>query len=648
MKLKVLFCLIFYFVLFGSLSVAYAVDGVEDGETLQTNPKDRETTITLTVKDEIPPSVPILISPSNGSLITDSTPPFVWEESTDNVLMGYYVLYLDGSILFNNIPLTDTSNGSYTLTKSGTQYTLIPASGISDGSHTWKIVAFDYHGNNRSSDTWSFTIDTAAPTLVVTSIGEQNTSISAQDLSTLPDPYLTITTNEPIITGTSEANSTIQLTVIVPDEADRNYTITVDSSGNWSQQLPILTRDVIITMNFIVTDQAGQITVLNDVNFLIATQFVFTTPIPTSAPGLEGEIVPTPTPVIPIPLIPPKEAITNLIESVVPVQSIPESIISFGENLGPISSAIISGAIPIAATALLATQFGWGLSLQILLRILQALGILPPPSPQGLVFDSDTEEPVAFAILNITNLDNRSTSETVVTNTEGVYGGVQLPPGKYVVEVRHDKYSFPTLKSRPQYLTMYEFYKGETFEITKQSNKQLFLIPVDQKKTETIKKGPNFSWSLVRERLVRLANYLIFPLFVLSLVITIFYPTIINIIVCVIYLIIIAFRLFKWFKIPNIRGKVVDDKGEPLENVFVRIFMQESNQLMAVLQTNKKGEFKAYLPKNEYQVSLTKQHYIWVDNGQVQNFYLADSRKKTAVILAVMESSDKILKDLFS
>jgi 5-hydroxyisourate hydrolase-like protein (transthyretin family) len=109
-----------------------------------------------------------------------------------------------------------------------------------------------------------------------------------------------------------------------------------------------------------------------------------------------------------------------------------------------------------------------------------------------------------------------------------------------------------------------------------------------------------------------------------------------------------AFRVAKWFKIPLIRGKVVDASGTPLANVFVRIFLQESNQLMSLLVTNKDGSFKAFLPKGEYQVALSKNKYIWVDNGQALNFYLADARKSRPVILAVMEDASKLYKELFS
>ncbi|MEO8581629.1 MAG: carboxypeptidase regulatory-like domain-containing protein [Patescibacteria group bacterium] len=643
-KIWALFILFFCFVVSVQFSPLFAQEsGLLTGETGSTNPKDRPVNMSLTVEDTAGPTTPTLVSPSNSSITTDNTPSFVWEESTAVAGMNHYTLTLDGSTLYSNIPLTATSNVDYTLTKSGTQYTLVPSASIADGLHTWKITAVDNNSKSADSSTWTFTIDTTSPTLVITQIDGTTTSISSQDLSTRPDPYLTIYTNQPTIKGNSEAGATIVLTVSLPSEPSQVYIITVDSSGNWSQTLPLLTRDVKITMNFTVTDLAGHITTLDNVYFLIATSFLLSTPVPTPQPGATA-IVPTPGPGIPT--TPITETVQNILSNFVPSQ-IPQVVKDFSNATAPIATALLSVAIPIAATTLVATQFGWSLSVQIFFRILQALGILPPPSPQGLVFDSETEKPVAFAILNISRVDTQGTSETVVTNTEGVYGGVQLPPGKYQIEVRHQDFVFPTVKTRPTYLTLFEFYKGEVFQVSNEKTRQLFLIPVDHI-NQAQGSERKISWSLIKERLLRLSQYLFLPLFFISILITLYSPTMINMGVCVIYIAMLVLKVVRWTKRPLIVGKVVDSSGAPLANVFVRIFLQESNQLMSVLVTDKKGSFKAFLPPNEYQVSLSKQKYVWVEDGKVQNFYLADARNGKVLVLAVMEDAQQLYKDLFA
>lgn len=530
--------------------------GLLPGETGQTNPKDRPVNMSLTIKDTQAPTAPVLIAPADTSSTTNTTPSFVWKESTDNFAMSHYRLTLDGSTLFDNIPLSNTSNGSYTLTKSGDEYTLIPVSALSTGLHTWKITAFDINGNSADSSTWSFTITSPTPTPTPTP-------------SLTPGPLTPTATPEPTATPRPE-----------------------------------------------VTSQPGPTS----------------TPVPVTAVGLPNA----------------GEFILQLPENIIhTVQEVAQTVQEVAETTAPVATVVVSTAVPVAATALFASQFGWGISLQIMLRILQAIGILPPPTPQGLVFNSENEEPVPFAILNIFEIGNPSTSETVITNTDGVYGGIQLPPGQYKIEVRHQDYAFPTVKERPNYLTIFEFYKEESFEVTNEKTKQLFLIPVDPlKKIESTKK--KISLHLIKERLIRMSQYLLFPLFFLSLAITVLYPTIVNIGVCCIYVIIITFRVVGWFKRPMISGKVVDASGNPISNVFVRIFLQESNQLMSVLRTDNAGRFKAFLPKNEYQVSLSKQKHVWVENGEIMNFFLADARKSKVTILAVMEDTQKMFKDLFN
>lgn len=665
-----LFCTVF-FLLFTCLAQAQ----LPPNEVPNDTPKTVSPRLTVHIIDEIPPSTPILIAPANNSTITDPTPSFIWQESTDEKKMGHYKLYLNGSIYFDNIPLTPTDNSQYTLTKSGNQYTLTPKNNLSDGNYTWKIRAVDAAGNYKDSATWSFKLDSTAPTFVITTIGEKTVSISAQDLSTLPNPYLEITTNEPVVAGTSEANSTILLLVEIPDQSNENYTIPVNGSGQWSITLPIYPREKIITLNFTITDPAGNVTILNGVKFLIKQQFIFATPTispfpsPTS-PAQPGEPTTTPepgqpepsatpVPVQPIPLpsialpaipvAPPREILTNILNTIIPkavTEAIPQVVEETAKAVAPVGSALISSALPVTATALFAWQFGWGLSLQILLRILQAIGLLPTPKPQGVVFNSKTKEPVSFAILNVHRLGDSPTTETLVTSVDGVYGGLRLTPGQYRIDVTHQDFTFPTAQPTPPYLSAHEFYRGEVFEIAEtQNDPLLFMIPIDPLAEVTAQ--TRVSVSLIRHRLIRLWHYSLWPLFVLSIGIYIFYPTIINLLVLGVYLLIIALRLVKGLKRPRIVGTVVDDMGQPLANVFVRLIEQETNQLAALLLTQQQGKFAGFVPPERYQLSFTKPDYIWMEGNEPMTLFAVDARHERQAIVVSMKPAAKLLATLF-
>ena len=159
--------------------------GILPGETL-TQDKERPLHITASVRDDDPPTTPILISPENDSTLTTNKPTFVWKESTDAFSqIDHYVPYIDGKIFFDNIPTTDTENAQYLLEYDGTafHYSITPKDGISEGTHTWKIVAFDSYTNSSTSVTWSFTIDTQSPTFVITTIADETVHISTTELN---------------------------------------------------------------------------------------------------------------------------------------------------------------------------------------------------------------------------------------------------------------------------------------------------------------------------------------------------------------------------------------------------------------------------------------------------------------------------------
>jgi hypothetical protein len=303
-------------VLYGSVGVSGVraqSSGLLPGEDGGTNPKNRPVNMSLTISDNEDPTAPVLIAPSNGSVVGTSTPAFVWVESTDNYGISHYILTLDGSVLFNNIPTSATANSNYTLTKAGSQLTLTPVNGLSQGNHTWKITAVDVNGRTKDSATWTFTIPspTATPTPTET-----------------PTPTPTLTPTPTITPG--------------------GPTLT-----------PTPTPEVTETP-------------ISDVTVSPAQPEPTATPQPSFLPEAGGNPIP--------------QIVENVINA---VEQIPQAVVDVAQDVAqetaPVANVVVATAVPAVATAALATQFGWGISFQIVLRILQAIGILPPPSPQGLV-----------------------------------------------------------------------------------------------------------------------------------------------------------------------------------------------------------------------------------------------------------------------
>lgn len=637
--------------------------GVAPGETVQTNPKEREPIVTATVPDNQPPTTPILISPPNGAWVTTARPTFTWEGSTDANGISHYQLSLDGSVLFDNIPVGNTSNSQYTLTYDPitNRFNLTPQNNLTEGTHTWKIRAFDTLGNGTDSATWTFTIDTQAPSFVLTQIGTTTVNISAQDPSTVPVTPIELTANEPLLVGNGEANSTVQVTLIIPGEPTQVFNTTISSGGNWSLQLGILPRGVVMTLNFLITDQAGNISVLNGVQFYIVQDTIVIPPASPS-PGVTPGVTPPPgpptspgpSPFIEIPIAPPREVIFRAIQWV--AQSLPEEIRTIVSNLaeelqevGPISAALIGALVPIVSTVAIATQFGGQLSLNLILRILQALGLIPAGKPQGLVFDTKNGEGVPFAVLIVSSMNPTGEAgvqlaETVVTNSEGVYQGLKLPAGSYTISVTVQDYQFPTGLARPRHLRVSDFYKGEIFSLN-EHEAPTFLVPVDPL-VDKARRPFSIRARVFLARLSHFSAFLLLPLFVISLVLALLFPSIWNWLVVAAYTLLITIRVIKSFKRPILIGTVISDDGQPSANVIVRVREVESSQIVGVSLTDKWGKFEYYGNPGLYEVSFQKQGYVWMESGSPMSFDQIDARSGTQKLVVTLTSLSKVYQEL--
>lgn len=646
------------------------------------DPETESVTVSATVPFNEPPSTPILISPANNSYIAVNKPTFIWQASTDSDgHIDHYQLSLDGTPYFDNIPTTNTDNADYTLTYNAStqRYTLVVKAALSEGLHTWKIRATDNYTKGTDSATWSFTIDTQAPAFVLTQIGDVATSISNQDASTIPSEPIEVGVNEPQLLGNGEINSTVVLTVVIPGQSNQTFTNTTDINGNWGEQLGILPRGETITLNFTITDQAGNVSFLTGVQFFIKELVIIFppaspspspspisspgpspspsgTPIPGASPSPIPSIPPrrpspTPSPFISIPYTPPREVISEALREAAeapPIQaliaSIPEALTKTLKAAAPFSAIVVASAMPLITLASLATQFGSRFSIQLLFRLLQALGLLPGGKPQGFVYDSKTHQGVAFALITITRAETKTTVggflETVVTDVNGVYRNLSLPPGDYRLVVAHQEYFFPTVQPRPNYLISRDFYRGEVFTVSDQKESIYFMIPLDP-----IKESSKSTWKhYFRIWLNRLSRYsltlsmfLLLPTFLLTGVLTILYPTVWNYLILAFYTLSLGIKSISWFRIPTITGKVIDTLGKPIPFAIIRLIDLANNDLTSVLSSDDEGNFHAFVPKKQYQLNVVKPGYIWSENGGMGNMYIIDATKEPKHVIVTLE-----------
>ncbi|NTW32574.1 MAG: T9SS type A sorting domain-containing protein [Bacteroidetes bacterium] len=112
--------------------------------------------------DATQPTAFNLVSPAENSWLTNLLPVFTWSASSDaNSGLSKYQLWIDGSLNVDNIPV-------------GTVFST-PHAGLSNGAHTWYIVAVDNVGNTiNSTQTRTLKVDNLPP------VNNANTCLSFQ------------------------------------------------------------------------------------------------------------------------------------------------------------------------------------------------------------------------------------------------------------------------------------------------------------------------------------------------------------------------------------------------------------------------------------------------------------------------------------
>ena len=250
-----------------------------------------DTTPVVSPGDTTPPSIPILITPVDGTATSDDTPEFTWSQSSDpNGNTVTYTFYLNGIATYLGISNVGNSAGvGYTSRIDAGQIKLTPTGGYSDGSYNWYVVASDPSNNSSSSTQWNLIIDRIAPT------------ISFTDLDTYHD--LTLSSNTPesfeglnfdingskdiVFTVTSEPWSTLTLQILNENnELVSQQTVVVDGTGIAYPHTILLTG--VYTIAISAYDLASNTTALPSFTLTVIDAQI-TVPLP-DIPGLPDDL----------------------------------------------------------------------------------------------------------------------------------------------------------------------------------------------------------------------------------------------------------------------------------------------------------------------------------------------------------------------
>jgi hypothetical protein len=217
--------------------------------------------------DQTPPTAPILVAPENNGFINIARPNFIFLKSTDESGIAKYQIFLDGTLLIDNIT---SELGTITITA---------PKDLEEGQHSWYVKVFDKAGNYAFSSTWHFTIDLTPPFIIVTEIEETaNLNFSSIDLTSIPyGTTVTTRSRRPAFFGRGEPGATIQINL--QDKKSYQFKTTVGRDGQFAlipdQDLANDTYEVTL----ISFDQAGNTALLPTFKLIVQAPPRFVIPI---------------------------------------------------------------------------------------------------------------------------------------------------------------------------------------------------------------------------------------------------------------------------------------------------------------------------------------------------------------------------------
>ena len=420
----------------------------------QTVTRTGGTRVTAGVPDIIKPSAPILISPDNHGQINIAFPDFIWIGSTDNVEVAYYRLWVDGSIMFDLIDPSSVVNGVFTIK---------PLHALADGQHFWQVEAVDTSGNSSFSATWYFTIDTLAPAFGIDQIGQLPVEFTAPaDLT--DSGLLIIHTNSPVLQGTGEPGTQVKLIITLPDGQTIVIDFVIGPDGIWTTQLPQLPENATISLSFIIQDAAGNISMIQNLQFTII-----------ASPKTDGSSPPLVFQTI-------TDQTSKMASAVTSFRSYAKSRLP---NLGHAEYLMLLIWLIITlmiGLAYLTNRLGKKPNFRQIKEFLWILRWWPIHARWlGLVYEMTEQLRFANARISIYLINNQEFAQEVdrkLSNQHGRYQLTDLEPGKYQISVQHPAGLFPCLEKKPKHGHWQNFYQSEKFEIKEKETLPVVGIPL--------------------------------------------------------------------------------------------------------------------------------------------------------------------------
>jgi hypothetical protein len=177
----------------------------------------------MVLLDGTPPAAPVVTTPASGAVVNTSRPVISGTAEAGSTV----TLSVNGTVAGTTVA---SASGSWSFT---------PSSALADGAHSVTAQATDAAGNTSSSSSpRPFTVDTVAP---------------SEPVVTTPASGAVVNTPRPAISGTSEPNTTVTLSI----DGAVVGTTAASASGSWSFTPSSALTEGIHSVTARATDAAG-------------------------------------------------------------------------------------------------------------------------------------------------------------------------------------------------------------------------------------------------------------------------------------------------------------------------------------------------------------------------------------------------------
>jgi len=243
-------------------------------------------------------------------------------------------------------------------------------------------------------------------------------------------------------------------------------------------------------------------------------------------------------------------------------------------------------------------------------NLLLAIPFFRRNRPYGIVFDSETKEPLDPVHVTVYDIDTNKVVDTKITDINGRYGFL-LPKGNYRMEAGKTHYQFPSQKLLHQNSDgVYDhLYFGEVFSVTDDSRSAVIVlnIPMD-KLADDWNQAEKKRMGILRifTHNTKLWSRISLAIFIIGFIFSVYVLTISvnawNIIVFALYVIFAIMQLTG--NGPVHSGMVTDASGKGIPFAVVRVWSAHLGTQIAQRITDIHGQYYLLITKGDYYITI--------------------------------------------